>query len=147
MTRLTVTIYCDDPSHKMGTWEHTFSREADDSIWWPDHFEYLGEHVQKCRRHGGIEFVDAAGRPVSIWDEGRSLKDATDRVIPALDRARQSAGIGAEESLPLAHRYLIRCPECETPIRRNGEKLSQILNTAAMHGLSRIPLETLRRTG
>src|SRR5690348_16079335 len=137
MTMMTVTIYCDDPSHE--TWEHTFSREHADEIWWPDHFEYVGDRVQQCRHGGGIEFIDAAGRPVPIWDEGRSLDETADRVIPAMQRAREATGLGADESVPLSygHRYLIRCPECKAHIRRNSEKFTRQLNAAFMHGLSR----------
>ncbi|BCP05897.1 hypothetical protein P6281_16365 [Mycobacterium sp. 5-140-3-2] len=164
MNRATVTVYCDAASHPNRMWERDYSREDDADHWRPSPFDWIGgfgtpnARVRKTKRSGGLEHIDAAGRPVPIWDAGGSRKPNDDHKVRlrrltyaaqrAADwnaRARAAANVGEEDELPLGRRYTLRCPECGDALDRNTDRLTRQLNWAVEQGFTRVTLDLLRR--
>lgn len=163
MNRVTVTVYCAD-SHPNGEiWERDYTREDDADYWRPSPRNWIGgfgtpnARVRKAKRSGGLEHIDAAGRPVPIWDTGpspkpnddhedrhRRLTYAAERAAAWYARAREAANVGEEDELPLGRRYLLRCPVCYYAVERNDDTLTQQLNWAVEQSISRVTLQLLR---
>lgn len=143
MSRPAVTVYCEAESHEGEPWQRIYTRD-DDGTWSPDLFDDVGNRVRKARRDGGVQFVDAAGRPVPVWDSGRSATDAAARIEPAMHRARAAAGAGTDEFLDLRRRHLLRCPGCGDSLPRTEATLTKQFNLLAAQGISRVTIPGLR---
>ena len=143
---MTVTVYCHADAHPDGAWEREYNRDGEDT-WRPDGFDTVGGRRRSARRGGGLEHLDATGRPVASWDTGRGgMSDtaAMDRLTTELDRAQRVAGTGVDDMLSLGHRFLIRCPECGDGCHANGTKVDGVFNILAQHGITRISVAGLR---
>ncbi|MGP4057469.1 hypothetical protein ACTWP6_22055 [Mycobacterium sp. 4D054] len=149
-----ITVFCDAESHPL--WEHTFERRGD-GPWEPEPFQSVGGSgtgydagldgaITTPRRGGGIEYIDAAGRVVPIWDSGRGITDTDGaaRFVSALDGARAAAGAPPDTQLALGRRYQVRCPQCGDSVRRTEAELKKQFDLLWERDCFRISLNGLR---
>ena len=139
-----MTVYCEAESHEREPWQRIYTRD-DDGRWIPDFLDDVGDRVRKARRDGGMQFPDAAGRPLPLWDHGRSPVEAADRIEPAMRRAHAAAGTGTGEDLGRRSRYQLRCPECGDSLLRTEATLSMQFDWLVSQGIPRASLTLLRR--
>jgi hypothetical protein len=142
----TITVYCAAESHRL--WERTYLQRGDD-FWTPDPWDrFDGERAKMSRRGGGLEFIDATGRVIPLWDSGRAAGGFDPKKIPPimadLDRARQVAAPSEDSTLPVGRRYGIRCPLCGDGVRRSGSSADTEFNLLWENGFTRISLDGLR---
>jgi hypothetical protein len=142
-----ITAYCEAASH--APWEQTFTRHGD-GPWLPEPFETLGDDVRKPRRGGGVEYINAAGEVVKVWDVGRvnmpegKFWSRAEPMLDNLDRARALAGVGADDALPLGRRYQLRCAGCGDVVRRSEVELKTQFDILWERDCFRISLSGLR---
>jgi hypothetical protein len=136
-----VTVYCEAESHE--PWQRIYTRD-EEGVWVPDLFDYfgepdplndyLGDRVRKARRDGGMEFLDAATeKPLRVFDSGRSLADAADRIEPAM-----------EGVIVVRRRYVIRCPGCRESLPRTEANLARQFDSLVSQGINRVTIPMLR---
>jgi hypothetical protein len=140
----TITVYCAAESHEL--WERTYTRRGDD-FWTPDPWDRIGgQRAKKSRRGGGMEFIDATGRVIPLWDSGRASRgfepQRITRLMADLDRASQVAGLSGSE---FGRRYLIRCPLCSDGVRRSGSEVDTEFDLLWEKGHTRISIDGLRQ--
>lgn len=132
----TIVVYCDAASHE--PWVRVYTRDY--RGWMPEMFDNfdpddgsdrLGRPF-KAKRDGGVTWHDADGDPVPLWDQGRNLHEAAERIVPAL------------AATPTGRRLVIRCPFCGDGVRRTGDRFDGQMDALAAQGVTRISLSGLR---